>query len=507
MNAKIVRLSSMSDSSDLDLGNDISICYGHFNAIHPGHLRYFRNAKKSDGQLLVALEGDNRLSEVDFGFLYSEADRAQALAALDVVDRVVILDTGPLQDFVKLVNPAFLFLGKEYETIRASDVVDAVELVRSLGGVVVYDPGETHYATSELLYANQNELEIERWKQFREALSKQNVDLYLVLKKLFDNAAPRLLIVGDTIVDQYVACDPVGMSNEAPVIVVKELEARSYLGGAAIVAAHAAALQAQTTFLSVNGRDENAEFVESTLMGLGVDTKFIEDQSRPTTFKIRYMVENQKLFRVSRLKEHSISKEKEELAIAIIRKLAKEVDAILVCDFVYGMITNRVVDVIHEVSRKHDIKLFGDLQCSSQIGSVTKFKQFTLLCPTEKEARIALRNQDDGVEYIANLLIGETQAENLIIKLGADGLIAYTQGADGNVVGRQHFPALTVNPIDVTGAGDSLLATVSVAMTLGMNLMEACSLACCVSALTVQTVGNTPISIDILKQFIEHKIH
>jgi rfaE bifunctional protein kinase chain/domain len=507
MNNKVIRYSSISKSSDLQLLEGFSLCYGHFNAIHPGHLRYFRRAKSSGAKLLVALEGDSQLSEPDFGYLYSEVDRAQALAALDVVNRVVILDTGRLQDFVKLASPAFLFLGKEYETTRAADVVDAVERVHSLGGAVVYDPGETHYATSDFLHTNQNELEIERWKQFREALSKQNVDLDLVVRKTVGNVGPRLLIVGDTIVDQYVACDPVGMSNEAPVIVVKELEARNYLGGAAIVAAHVAALQAQATFLSVNGGDENAEFVESTLKDLGVKTQFIEDQSRPTTFKIRYMVENQKLFRVSRLKEHSISKEKEELAIKIIRERAKEVDSILVCDFVYGMITSRIVDVIHEVSQEHDVKLFGDLQCSSQVGSVTKFKQFTLLCPTEKEVRIALRNQDDGVEYIANLLINETQTENLVITLGADGLIAYMQGADGNIVRRQHFPALSVNPVDVTGAGDSLLAAVSVAMTLGMNLMEACALACCVSALTVQTVGNTPISIDVLKQFIERRFH
>ena len=69
--------------------------------------------------------------------------------------------------------------------------------------------------------------------------------------------------------------------------------------------------------------------------------------------------------------------------------------------------------------------LFGVLQCSSQIGNISKFQRFKLLCPTEREARIALGNQHDGVEYIANLLIESTESKNLILKLGAEGFIAY----------------------------------------------------------------------------------
>ena len=505
MNTKVETLSKLVSSSKSSSQDTVALCYGHFNAIHPGHLRYFRKAKDSADKLLIALEGDEQLSELERGIIFSESDRAQAVAALDIVDGVVVMDSGRLEDLVKIISPSFLFLGKEFENRRATKVADAVELVRDSGGKVVYDSGETHYATSDFLYGDQYDLENERWAQFFAALSTQQVEFVTVLDRLLDSPSPRILVVGDTIVDRYVACDPIGMSNEAPVIVVKEIESKDYVGGAGIVAAHVAGLRANCVFVSVSGADPQAGYHETQLKEYGVDTQIISDENRPTTYKTRYMVESQKLFRVSRLKEHSIPREAEDKVIDKIVEMGPLIDGIIVCDFVYGMITDRILEVIQEVSDKYKLSLFGDLQCSSQVGNVTKFKNFSLICPTEREARIALGNQDDGVEFISVILMEKTQSKNLILKLGADGFIAYTREESGEIVRRQHFPALTVSPLDVTGAGDSLLATVAVAMTHGMSLMEACSLGCCVAALGVQTVGNHPVSLESVRKYFHSK--
>ena len=147
--------------------------------------------------------------------------------------------------------------------------------------------------------------------------------------------------------------------------------------------------------------------------------------------------------------------------------------------------------------------MFGDLHCSSQVGNVTQFIDFSLICPTEREARIALGNQNDGLEYVANLLLEKTSTPNIVLKLGGDGFIAY-QGKKGveGFVQRQHFPALTPNPIDVAGAGDALLATMAVGLSQGLGLMSVSALACCVSAVAVQTVGNSPIGLDKAQRFL-----
>jgi rfaE bifunctional protein kinase chain/domain len=501
MTAKIFYLSELQSRPDRKVLSDVVLCFGHFNAIHPGHIRYFRTARQHGAPLVVALESDSQLPEAERSSVFPERERAQAVAALDMIDYVVILDSGPLEQLVDEAKLVAMVLGKEFERSRAGKVFSAVTKARSQGVEVFYDAGETHYASAELFRRSPGDLEKERWRAFQSAQTAQKVVADEVFSALSEGRPPRILVVGDTIVDRYVACDPVGMSNEAPVVVVKELETQDYVGGGGIVAAHVAALGAQCTYLSVTGSDSPGEFVASSLTDFGVNARLLEDSSRPTTFKIRYLVESQKLFRVSRLKEHSLPSRIEDQLVQEIANMAPELDGILVSDFVYGVITPRVIEKLLNLSRDHNLLLFGDLQCSSQVGNISRFKHFSLICPTEREARIALSNHDDGIEYVANLLMEKTNSANMILKLGADGFIAYANKGDDGLLQRQHFPALTAYPIDVAGAGDALFAAMSVGVTRGLSLMQASALACCVSAIAVQTVGNQPVRLEQVKQY------
>ena len=234
---------------------------------------------------------------------------------------------------------------------------------------------------------------------------------------------------------------------------------------------------------------------------LNVEYTLIEDISRPTTFKIRYLVENQKMFRVSRLKEHGLPKQVEEKIIKEIKKSTSKVQAILISDFVYGVITPRILRAISELSVKHSLLVFGDLQCSSQVGNVSKFKNFDLICPTERESRIALATQDEGVEWVANTLMKKTNSRNLVMKLGREGFIAYESETDG-FVNRQHFPAISINPVNVSGAGDSLLAALSVGLCSGATLMQSSAIGAGMASLAVQQIGNIPVSNQQLKNYI-----
>ncbi len=505
--SKVFYLSDLAKTGDSKQLAEATTCFGHFNTIHPGHVRHFRTARGHGRPLVVALEGDTQLPTPLRGNVFPEGERAQALAALNLVDYVVILDNGPLEDFVRQVDISALVLGREFEENRAAEVAPAVAAARARGADVIYDAGETHYASAELLFDSLGDLERHRWQAFRQALKVQDISLPEVLSAMSQGRKPNIMVIGDSIVDRYVACDPVGMSNEAPVVVVKEMETCDYVGGAGIVAAHVAALGAKSTFLSVVGNDGWASFTEERLRELGVEPLLLRDDSRPTTFKIRYLVDNQKLFRVSRLKEHSLPRQIEDQVVARLNERAHALDGILVSDFVYGSITPRVVEALRTVSEKHSIPLFGDLQCSSQVGSILKFKDFSLICPTEREARIALANHSDGLERIANLLIEKTHSANTILKLGGDGFIAYRGQQEEDLLRRQHFPALTANPVDVAGAGDALLAAMATGLVRGLSLMQASALACCVSAIAVQTVGNRPISLSQVRRFYSQHLN
>ena len=147
-----------------------------------------------------------------------------------------------------------------------------------------------------------------------------------------------MVVVGDTIIDQYSACEALGMSAEAPVVVVKELENKNFIGGAAIVASHIKELGAKCHFLSVVGSDATAQYAREQLTKRGINQNLFEDPTRPTTFKKRYLVDNQKLFRVSRLEDHQISEEIEKMIIDTLDQLAPKVNGIVVSDFSYGLL-------------------------------------------------------------------------------------------------------------------------------------------------------------------------
>jgi len=503
MQNKILKLSELI----LDGGNPwLSagvLCFGHFNSIHPGHLRYFQTAIEIGSPLVVAVEGDKDLLEIEKSQYFSQEDRAASVAALSVVYRVIIIDEGTLQTLVNRVDFQAIVLGKEFEKLRAKKVEDALEVAKEKDIRVVFAAGEPHYSDARLLSGTLNQLEKENWGQFEQAKDSQDVDFSKVFKKLCLGSSPEILVLGDTIVDRYVACDPIGLSNEAPVVVVKEIDNRDYIGGAGIVAAHAAALGANCTYMSVTGEDAAAKFAKQALESAGVRAILFSDEARPTTFKIRYMVENQKLFRVSRLKEHSLTKDIEKHFIEILESTAKNYDGIIVSDFVYGVVTPKILTAVRKVASKYSIPLYGDLQCSSQVGNILKFSEFSTICPTEKEVRIALGNQDDSVEFLANQLIDETRCSNLILKMGGSGLIAYEVDRAGEEgIRKQHYPALTVNPVDVTGAGDAFIASLAVAMARGCTLMEATAFSVCVSGVAVQTLGNRPVSVDDVRTLL-----
>lgn len=504
---KISTLSSLEGESHDWLAESITMCFGHFNIIHPGHIRYLRKAKEYGSVLMVAIEGDFVLTGAEQDRFFSQDSRAEALASLEFVDNVVILDTGKLASLFEVVQPEVLVLGREYERERLDQdrkgkVESAIKWMRARSRKIVYESGEIHYATEYFLRTDHYELLQERFKGFQKALEGQQVDFESVLSKIKQHNQREVLVIGDTILDRYIACDPVGMSNEAPVVVVKEIESKDFLGGAGIVAAHVAGLGLKCKYLSVVGNDRISDSVRAQLKKYQVDADLIIDSSRPTTLKIRYLVENQKLFRVSRLKDHWLSRELEDSLIEKVAAAIPGLSAIVLSDFVYGVLSPKMVAVIKKLSDRFGVPIYGDRQCSSQIGDVSKFREFDLICPTEREARIALNNQDDGLEQIANSLIQTTRSKNLILKLGSDGFIAYQIDSVNDVQYRQHFPALTVNPVDVTGAGDSLLATMAVGGACHLSIMESAALGCCVSALAVQTIGNQPIKISEIQRFL-----
>ncbi|MZH03635.1 MAG: ADP-heptose synthase, partial [Nitrospinae bacterium] len=228
----------------------------------------------------------------------------------------------------------------------------------------------------------------------------------------------------------------------------------------------------------------------------GVKVELFEDDSRPTTLKQRFRAEGKTLLRVSHLRQHDINRQ-------IIRSFAAEVkaalsksDLVIFADFNYGCLPQTLVNEVSEECRQKNILMVADSQSSSQVGDVSRFKGMLLLTPTEREARLAVRDFNSGLVVLAEKLRKKASAKNIILTLGSEGLIAHAESTKSGAWHTDRLPALNSAPKDPSGAGDSLLACSSMAMAVGADIWESVYLGSIAAACQVGRVGNIPLSID-----------
>ena len=500
---KTTLLSTLGKKEAEQMKENAIVCYGHFNIVHPGHIRFLEFAKKQGDQLIVALLADKDLPN---GLYFSEEERAIGLFNTDLVDHIVILDNGDLSDLTNAITPDSLVFGKDMQKKYPPAIAKAIKILDVIGGSVIFHSGDIRYSNSRILADTPAFIEEEKKNTFIKSCQNQKISKENLLKHIDNFSNKKILVIGDSIVDQYVACDALGMSAEAPVLVVKELGSKNYLGGAAIVAAHIKALGGECDFISISGNDELGVFLKTSLQKIGINAQILSDPSRPTTHKIRYMVDQQKLFRVSRLSDSFLGGELEDEIIDRINKASKSVDAIIVSDFVYGLISPKILIAIKALARNKKLYTIGDVQCSTQVGSASKFEYFSIISATEREVRMALNNQEGGLEEIANQLMQVTQCDSMLLKLGSEGFISYEAQDSIDDPIREQFPALVASPLDLTGAGDSLLAAIALSTSVGASLMEASAIGASVAGLAVKKMGNIPVKKSELLNYINSEI-
>lgn len=150
-----------------------------------------------------------------------------------------------------------------------------------------------------------------------------------------------------------------------------------------------------------------------------------------------------------------------------------------------------------------NIQIAADSQSSSQIGNLGKFKGAHNIFATEREARLQLRNEQDGLAVIAGNLRKELGARNIFLKLGADGVIL--EGIED--INTERLPALNKNPVDISGAGDSMLAASGLSLSVGGSLLESALVGSTAAAIQVSRRGNTPVSLQEVLGLLETSIY
>lgn len=294
------------------------------------------------------------------------------------------------------------------------------------------------------------------------------------------------------------------MSQEDPTIVVTPVDSTRFIGGAGIVAAHAAGLGAKASFISVSGVDEVGRFAKSKLREYGVKTEVIFDETRPTTLKQRFRSKGKTLLRVSHLHQGPVSTEIQNLLFEAIKKHLTRRSILVFSDFNYGVLPQALVDKITAYAKEFDVMIVADSQSSSQVGDIGRFKGMDLITPTEREARIAERNYTDGLVVLAEKIRNRNEAKNVFLKLGEEGVLINTDiNLDGDVWHTDRIEALNLAPRDSAGAGDSMLVAASLALACGVGIWCAACLGSIAAAIQVSRIGNTPLRAMELKNEVQ----
>ena len=482
---------------DRDKLGKLVLVSGDFNILHPGHIRLLRFAKECGDHLVIAINADILINNPNYN---SERHREDVVSSLGFVDYCFISELD-IHELICTVKPDIVVKGKEFEGKNNPEE----KALANFRGKLIFSSGYTFQKSTSIFDEHNNNPNI-NIEKIRRYMAHHRIDrkrIESILDKIIDL---NVVVIGDSIVDEYLQCNAIGMSQEDPTIVVTPDEEMLFLGGAAITAGHAKGLGAKTvSFYSVLGTDGESQFAKKKLNDYQLESIIFTDSTRPTTKKRRYRVENKTLLRVNTFRDHDISLELQERIFDRLAHNINQASLVILSDFNYGVLPQSLVNKIINMCQDRDIFIAADSQTSSQIGDISRFSGVDLIMPTERELRISSNNNRDGLVVLAEKLRQRMGCTNIVITLADEGALLHL----GNGISWENdkIAALATNALDPSGAGDCMLSATAMSLACGADLWLATLIGSVAAACQVSKVGNQPLHLSELRSTIDRLCH
>ncbi|MFA5795396.1 MAG: D-glycero-beta-D-manno-heptose-7-phosphate kinase [Candidatus Brocadiia bacterium] len=308
--------------------------------------------------------------------------------------------------------------------------------------------------------------------------------------------SPKIMVLGDLILDKYVWGRVERISPEAPIQILNAQREGLRLGGVANVAHNVVTLGAKSDLVGVVGNDDTGRQIRNLCRQFGINTAgIVLDRVRQTPLKTRMIAQNQQVLRVDNESLAQISAAAEQSILSYIRRNIKHYDIILISDYNKGTLTDSLLKAVIRIARSGQKKVVIDPK-GRDYG---KYRGATALTPNRLEAELAtgIKIKDEASrKQVARKLIKDANLDFVIITLGEKGL--YLLDRKGYEV---YDPARHLDVYDVTGAGDTVLATLGMAFAGGLGYNEALHLANLAAGVVVSKVGTATVT---RPEIIEH---
>ena len=467
-------------------GRKIAHCHGVFDLLHIGHIRHFEQARKMADLLVVTLTPDRYVNKGPGRPVFNEQLRAEAIAALDCVDYVAINRWPMAVETIQLLRPDYYVKGAEYsesETDRTGGITLEAEAAKSVGAQLTFTDDIT-FSASNLInhYLEVFPKEVSAYLAgFSSRYSSNDVLGYLEGARTL-----KTLVVGETIIDEYLYCETLGKSGKEPVLAARHVRSEKFAGGTVAVANHVGAFCERVGLLTRLGRvDSQEEFIQEKL-DPKVDRLFLYTEDQPTIVKRRFVETYpfQKLFELYVMDDGDANPAEDRALCARLEQELPGYDLVVVADFGHGMLGPEAVDILS--SKARFLAINTQVNAGNRgYNTVSKYPRADYICVSENELRLDVQSRRRSLRDIVQEVSDRLACDKMVITRGEAGNLCY-----GRDEGFFEVPAFALNVVDRIGAGDAVFSATAPCAAQGAPMEVVGLIGNAAGAEAVATVGH-----------------
>jgi len=480
-------------------GKRVVLCHGVFDLLHIGHLRYFNQAREMGDVLLVTLTPDAYVDKGPNRPAFTQAMRLEAVTSLSKVDYAAVNEWPTAVETIRRIRPDVYVKGSDF-TDAASDrtgkLAEEKAACEAVGAELAFTRDVIFSSTTLInrFFSSYPE-EVREYLQ----LFSRRYPLKALTGWLERMAGLKVMVIGDTILDDYRYCSTIGVATKDPALVVREESGDLFVGGALAVANHLAGLAGSVKlFTVIGGRDDREPFIRENLRP-NVEPHFAIHRDAPTITKRRFIegYSSNKLFEVYEMAPSGPDAETDAAFVEAVGRAIGDCDLVVMADFGHGTVSPALRALAAGSARF--------LAVNAQTNAGNKGKHHVSLYPRADYLSLAypelqLENRDGETDdrALAERVMADMGAKALAVTMGKKGSIQVN--AAGEFV---KTPALAVKVLDRIGSGDAFLSITSLAACLDAPLEVLGFLGNVAGALAVNVMGNKdPIDAAQVEKFV-----
>ena len=462
-----------------------AVCHGCFDLVHPGHIKHLQEAARQADYLIVTVTPDRYVKKGPNRPFFPEELRLEQLAALEMVNFTALNKWPTSIETLHLLKPDVYVKGPDYED-RSKDITGNIQ--REIDVVESYN-GRIHI-TQDIIFSSTKLINKgfrtlpDKARNYVDTLKKSysTEDIEALIDRLSNL---KVLVFGDTIIDEYAFCKPMGRVEKAPIISMKYQYEERFAGGILAVANHAAQFAGEVKLVTTTGGNDNLEKFAKENLDPRVKAQFFKRDDLHTIVKRRFLSVDgkSKVFEVGWIDDELISGKVEDDILAALESTSKSVDMIIVGDFGHGTVSQNVIDFLETSSRVFALNAQTN---STNFGYnyITRYRKPDFISIDENEIRLPFQSKTQDIEILVAKLAETVSCANLMITLGSKGALYYH---DGSI---ERCPALASSIVDTVGAGDAFFTIASLLWKSGCDPSLIPFIGNVVGALAVGIIGN-----------------